>query len=568
MFKPEDREALNTVAAGPDWYPLEDVADLGPSVIGMEHWLHKPAGARGQVRIIGDRLELADGSAIKFWGTNLCYETTNPPQAEADFTAARFAKYGINCVRFHKFLERGVGDKNDGTKLDPAGLGRMDYFTAALARNGVYYAFSPFFGFRVGPGNKDRLLAYDEVIKLQRGGIGNAYALINYAEDIQDLVAEMYTNLLTHKNPHTGTTYAEDPALASVEIQNEDDIFWGAMKQVYPACPTYARRLEGRFADWLKARYGSPEKLKAAWEDALKPEESLNQRNIAIQYDPWFCGSAHLPQQTGGARVRLLDNAAFLHHTQNLFYGKLVNAIRGTGYRGPIIGSPWQATMMLPHYYNLKSDAMVGLVDRHNYFNGTESSMLARPGSGYLGTGVQQVIDRPFSVSEWIHVWPALYAAEGPAIIAVYGLGLQDWDASWEFQSESRITAREGRRTIPLAMRPLCGGREGDGYDVWNVDTPANLGQFPALARMLYRGDVKPGQIISIRQVSDENLASGRFDFDDRVAQSAGQSDIKNIHFHRSSRRPGRRAAWACSSPARSPPSPRCPTWRGLTETA
>ena len=266
VFKPEDRDALNTVAAGPDWYPLEEVADLGPSVIGMENWLHKPAGAGGHVRIVGDRLELGDGSAIKFWGTNLCYETTNPPQAEADSTAARFAKYGINCVRFHKFLERGVGDKNDGTQLDPAGLARMDYFTAALARNGVYYAFSPFFGFRVGPGNKDRLLAYDEVIKLQRGGIGNAYALINYAEDIQDLVAEMYTNLLTHKNPHTGKTYAEDPALASVEIQNEDDIFWGIDEARLSACPTYARRLEGRFADWLKAKYGSQEKLKAAWE--------------------------------------------------------------------------------------------------------------------------------------------------------------------------------------------------------------------------------------------------------------------------------------------------------------
>ena len=126
--------------------------------------------------------------------------------------------------------------------------------------------------------------------------------------------------------------------------------------------------------------------------------------------------------------------------------------------------------------------------------------------------------------------------------MAVYGLGLQDWDASWEFQSESRISARSGRRSIPLAMRPLCGGREGDGYDVWNVDTPANLGQFPALVRMIYRGDVKPGPIISIRQVSDENLATGRFDFDDRVAQSAGQGDIKSFTSTVPRRRPGRRA--------------------------
>lgn len=522
-YTPEDRAALNTTPAGPDWYPLQPVADLGGSVVSLENWLPKPAGIHGRVTIVGDHFEFADGARVKFWGTNLCYETTNPPRAEADFTAARFARYGINCVRFHKFLERGVGDRNDGTKLNPDGLARMDYFTAALAANGVYHTFSPFFGFHVGPGNKNRLLAYEEVARLK-----NAYGLINYAEDIQDLLVEMYTNLLTHKNPHTGKTCAQDPALAAVEIQNEDNILWGYMKTVYPACPTYARRLEERFADWLKARYGSAQKLEAAWGSAMKSGESLDRRNLAIQYDPWFAGTAHLPQQAGGNRTRLLDNCAFLHETQNRFYAKLVKAIRTTGYQGPIIGSPWQSPAMLPHYYNLKSDTMVGLVDRHNYFSGVESSMLARIGSGYLGTGLQQVLDRPFSVSEWIHVWPALYAAEGPAAMAVYGLGLQDWDASWQFQSETRITAG-GRGAGLLAMRPLTGGREGDGYDIWNADTPANLGQYPALARMIYRGDVRAGAVISVRRVSDEALATGVFDFEDRVAQSGTRGDEKTL---------------------------------------
>jgi len=525
--KPEDRKSLNTVAAGADWYPLETVADIGPSVIGMENWLHKPAGSRGHLKIVADRLEFADGTPARFWGTNLCYGEIVPTQVIADYAAARFAKYGINCVRLHKFLgtqRRGIGDANDCTKFNPDSLARFDYFTSAMARNGVYYSFSPFFGFEVRPGNKDRLVAYDEIAKLK-----NAYGLINYAEDVQDLLVEMYTNLLSHKNPHTGKTYAEDPALAAVEIQNEDNILWSALKSVYPKCPTYAKSLEERFADWLKDRYGSDQKLKEAWGDSLQPEESLQQRKVAIQCDPWFSGQAHLPQQTGGYRQRLLDNSAFLHTTQDKYYGKLVKAIREAGYKGPIIGSPWQAPAMLPHYYNLKSDATVGLVDRHNYFSGIERSMLTQPGSGYLGTGLQQVIDRPFSVSEWIHVWPALYAAEGPAIMAVYGLGLQGWDASWQFQSDSTLRTRINKQEVPLAMRPLSGGRAGDRYDVWNVDTPANLGQFPALARMIYRGDVKQGDVISVRQVSDENLATGQFDFGDKVIQSGDRGDVKVI---------------------------------------
>ena len=72
---------------------------------------------------------------------------------------------------------------------------------------------------------------------------------------------------------------------------------------------------------------------------------------------------------------------------------------------------------MLPHYLNLKSDALVGFIDRHNYFGGQlNDTMLSQPGSGYFSSGLQQVIDRPFSVSEWVHVYPSLYSAEGPAI--------------------------------------------------------------------------------------------------------------------------------------------------------
>ena len=178
---------------------------IATSVIGMENWLPKPAGAHGHVKIVGDHLEFADGTPAKFWGTNLCYGAASPPQADADFTAARFAKYGVNCVRFHKFLERGVADRNDWTKLAADGVGRMDYFAAALAKQGVYYTFSPFFGFEVKPANKDRVLAYDEIVA-SKGRFGNAYGLVNYAEDIQDLVAEMYKGLLTHKNP-TGSPH-------------------------------------------------------------------------------------------------------------------------------------------------------------------------------------------------------------------------------------------------------------------------------------------------------------------------------------------------------------------------
>jgi hypothetical protein len=516
LARQEDLDRLTRTLAGPDWFAFAPTDDLGPSVIGMEDWLEKPAGRRGPVRLAGDRFQFADGTPVKFWGVNLSYGGgCAPPKKEAEFTAARYAKYGINAVRLHKFSyptdHSGIADKNDSTRMTPEGLDRLDYFSAQLKARGIYCAWSHTFGFQVTPGQRSRLLAYEEIEKNLKG---KTYAFINLAEDVQDLMIEMVVNLLKHKNPHTGLTYAADPALAYIELQNEDDIFFYTNENAFKACPTYSRLFVARFGDWLKARYGSEENLKKAWGDALKSGETLAAKNIVPQTNPWFFGDDHLPKQTGGARQRLLDTAQHFHELQNKFYGRFVKAIRDTGYQGALCGSPWQAPSMLPHYLNLRSDALVGFIDRHNYFGGGLSdTLLSRPGSGYFSTGLQQVADRPFGLSEWIHVYPSLYSAEGPALIAAYGLGLQGWDASFEFQSQINRHTFNDRVGWPP-------------WGVWEADVPTQLGQYPVLARMIYRGDVRESEIISTRRVSRDELVNGQFNFSDKVQQ---QGDIKTF---------------------------------------
>lgn len=513
-----DLAKYSRTLAGPDWFAFRPSKQVVPGVIGMEDWLDRPAGKHGGVRMEKDRFAFEDGTPAKFWGVNLSYTASAPDRETADFTAARFAKYGVNAVRMHKFSypvnQMGIGDPSDSTRMDPKGLDRLDYFVAKLKEHGVYVGWSHTFGFHVVPGDRKRLLAYDEIA---RNLNGNTYAFIHFAEDVQDLMIEMVVNLLKHRNPYTGRTYAEEPALCFIELQNEDDIFFYASEKAFNACPTYKRRFQERFAAWLKQRYGSQEKLAAAWGDALPRGESLADATIVPQSNPWFFSAAHLPGQKGGARRQLLDTAAFLHEVQDAFYSRFVRAIRDAGYRGPLNGSPWQAPSMVPHYYNLNSDYKVGYIDRHNYFEGKGpamfASMLTRPGSGYFSSGLQQVIDRPFGLSEWIHVYPNVYAAEGPAIVAAYGMGLQGWDASYEFQSQA------DRRIF----RDTAGGFP---WGVWEADVPTSLGQFPALARMIYRGDVKEGEIVSIRRVSPAELAEGRFSFTDSVEQ---HGDVKSF---------------------------------------
>jgi len=512
----EGMEKLTGHLADESWYALPaSGTDTDSSVIGMENWLDAPAGKHGIVKQVSDHFEFADGTPVKFWGLNVAAGAAYPPKNQAETAAARYAKYGVNCIRFNQFIISwgGFGDKEDSTKFIPEKLDQMDYYVAKLKEHGIYYTWMHTWNFTLHPADKSKLLAYDEIVKNLPGG--NTYGLIQVAPDVQDLQIEMLTNLLKHENPYTGLTYAEDPALAYLEVMNEDNIFFWAMDGALQKCPTYKRKLEERYAAWLKEKYKTQEAWRAAW--GIKDETAQIEAAMPVQTNPGLLGPESLAAKKNnpGELERMLDGAQFLHGEQNAYYSKIMKAARAAGYKGPWTGSGWWSPAMLPQYLTLKSDAMCGLVDRHNYFGGggTEmfTSMLTQPGSGYLGTGLQQVAGHPFGISEWTHVYPNVYGAEGTPIYAVYGMGLQGWDTSFQFQSFSRA-----------GYDPIVGNLP---FGVWNAEQPCHIGQYPVLARMIYRGDVKEGEAVSVRRVSDKNLATGTFDFNE---QTVGSGDIKD----------------------------------------
>ncbi len=503
-----------------DWYEFRPEEDAGPSVIGMEDWL-EPAGSRGAVRMVEDRFEFEDGTPVKFWGVNLGNMDCAPPKEHGARWARWHAKYGVNAVRLHKFIEpggAGIGHPEDSTRFDPESLDLFDYFIAQLRENGMYYGFSWVFGHQVRPADRDRLIAYDEIVE---AGGGTSRVAVFIGEDVQDLRIEMLTNLLKHRNPYTGLTYAEDPALAFIEFHNEDSIFFYTFRGFndLDSMPTYKRMFNERFSDWLRERHGSHEGLVEAWgEEALNAfeieDEHLDRGNIMVQGNPWFFGPdglAHGAEQ--GLRRRLLDTAEFLFEAQGSFYRRFRDAIRETGYEGPLVGSCWKTPPGLPHYYNLHTDYEVGFIDRHAYFGGgvhawrpqpgtfNNRSQLDLPGSGILSVGLMQVLNRPFANSEWTTVFPNEWTIESSAIMALYGLGLQGWDASYHFASHTRSYGDN------MFASRTCDPR------LWVVDIPNQIGIYPALARMVYRGDVEQGEVISTRRVSLEELREGKPDW-------------------------------------------------------
>lgn len=509
----EDIAKYTKTLADASWFTFTPTNDTGPSVIGMEPWTDAPAGSHGVVQAKDDHFSFADGTPVKFWGSNLAYGGQCAPEhAQADLTAARFAKYGINCVRMHKFTNpgEGIGGPNSALDIDPAGLDKLDYMTAQLKKHGVYYGWSHTYHFQLRPGDKAALANWQEAHDAQNG---DTYGLINGCPDIQDLYIQMVVKYLTHKNPYTGLTYAQDPALAFLEVQNEDDIFFWTFS-VFDKCPTYKQKMQQRFGAWLKAKYVTDAAYHTAWGGTAKLGDPVD-----FNSNPWFYtddGLGQMKDNPQGMRQRV-DSALFLHDEQNKFYGKFTKAVRAAGYKGPINGSPWQAPPTLPQYLNLLSDAKLDYVDRHNYYGGDElamfDSMLSDPGSGYLNTGLLQVAHKPFALSEWTHVYPNVNQAEGPAIMAAYGLGLQGWDASYQFQSSS-----------------TGGGYMGEAghfpWTVWNVDVPNQIGEYPALARMIARGDVKEGDPVAVRRISDEELQAGKLNTTDTAVVNG---DVKAI---------------------------------------
>ncbi len=510
------------------WYPWRGTGTGADSVLDMTSWLDKPAGRHGRITRQDHQL-LYHGQPLKLWGLNLCYGDCAPEKSLADKRSALYAHYGINSVRLHKFADgrgwAGIQAEASAAEYDSAGLDRMDYQVARFEEAGIYVKLSAHFGaVKIGPADRSDVPYMEELGPLRDGRITAPHSAFFYSPELQSLHIRQIINLLKHTNAYTGLTYAKDPVVWAIEIINEQSIFFHTSMQPLKQSPTLRRQVAERFSDWLRQKYRSHAGLLKAWgekaldgfeKDGFPAGEHLDQRNILPLGNPWYWDPAQLNGSQAFRRQRLLDTLQFLYELQSAAYDRYVAAVRAAGYDGEILGSNWQAGRAYSHYANLHTDYRVGLIDRHNYFGGGRgntfhaASMLARAGSGMLSSGLQQVLDRPFMLSEWIHVFPNEWGVEGPALIGAYGMGLQGWDTSYMFQNSDQGT-----------FSRQLGGSE------WDAVAPQILGVFPAVARQVLRGDVQEAPPLAVRHVHVPSLFQGKLGFEDSVVQGYDDKEL------------------------------------------
>jgi len=147
-----------------------------------------------------------------------------------------------------------------GTRLlSKEALDKLDYFIYQLKENGIYVDLNLLVARRFTP--EDGLPREIESVEWK-----DQQALGFFMEEIENLEKEYARQLLTHFNPYTGMTYAEDPVIAFVEIVNEQGLVNSWLMGVLDKLPeVFKSRLKEKWNNYLLSKYGSTDNLRSIW---------------------------------------------------------------------------------------------------------------------------------------------------------------------------------------------------------------------------------------------------------------------------------------------------------------
>ena len=459
------------------------------------------AGATGFIKRTtdGNDFALGSGKPIRFWAVNTTVYRKS--QAELDRHARFLAKIGVNMVRMHGSISP-KGEGKPLTAVDEEEIDRCWRLVAAMKKQGIYTTISPFWanGGHAGTAASWGIEGY--------GDKADLWGLMFFDERLQNAYKTWVKTLYTRKNPYTGIPLAQDPAVAIIQVKNEDSLlFWTtqAMK------PVQLERLGRRFGQWLVKKYGSLQAAKAAWDGAAHPNDDFAQNKVGILnvYEMTI-------PQTGGRAKRVRDELRFFAETQRAFYADIADYYRKTlGCRQLVNANNWITAdplrlndaerwtytaadiQAVNKYFN--GGPHVGenngwRIDPGHHFEG--QSALLSPGA--IPTNLKQVVGHPMLITESTWVNPLGYQSEGPFLMAAYQ-SLTGVDAFYWFSADAPEHWQDPYLsfiTLPDGQKPMF---------KWTLP-PAILTNFPATALMYRMGYLKRGPTVVHEERSLDDL--------------------------------------------------------------
>ncbi len=462
--------------------PFEPGTDaFAASPIDLRHLNERVAGEHGFVQARKGRFVLGDGTPVRFWSVNVGPEIVRQDRRSVDHLGRMLAKRGVNLVRVHgPIFDDGASDL---ATVDAHYLDQLHYFVAAMKKAGIYVHLSFYFPLWVQLGSQVGFPAYDTIENK------TPFALLLFDPDFQAVHRSWARGLLTTRNPYTGKPLGVEPAVAIVEIHNEDSFFfWTFSRGNIP--DAHLAVLDEAFGAWAADRYGSAAAALAAWGEGSGVDGDVPDSGRLVVQEAWMMTSdAH--SADGPMKDRMRDQREFVVTQQRGFYADTMRYWRDDlDLRGLVAASNWitaqPSTMDALERYTYTA---AEVVDRHDaYFGGRhegfgadymidvgqtfeDRSTLTEPDAAVVK--FHRIAGHPQTVSETGWPNPNRFKAESVALWAVYG-------------------ALQGMGGVEFFALDRIGWQGSPGK--FTTMVPSIAGQFPAFALAFRRGDVREGR--------------------------------------------------------------------------
>ena len=364
--------------------------------------LDPPAGKHGFVKVKDGRFYFEDGTRAKFWGTNISFSSCFPSKKQTEIMVNRLVFFGFNAVRLHHmdchFEPNGIFEDTSSDcsgqqlkrtgKLSKKQLDRLDYLIYKLKLQGIYVDMNLLVS--------RHFTEADGVIEASELGLA-AKPISMFDPKLIELQKQYAKDLLTHYNPYTRLRYCDDPAIAMIEITNENSIFNITKKRVPEY---YLKQLETKWENWREPKDSTIENTKKAFYIDLEKS--------------YFTEMSDFLHKECYVKVPITGIGGFLY-LENIDTQEPCDFIDIHFYWDhPVFpNKSWDGNDFRIHNKSILRDANLGsLGEVAAYFPASRT--------------------KPFTVSEWGHCYPNEYAYEMPILIAVEAKK-NDWDALYQF---------------------------------------------------------------------------------------------------------------------------------------
>ena len=376
-FRPE-----YIIKAGKEYSKAVNALDVKKgSVLDFSHRLDAPAGKYGRVTVKNGRFvfEKKPDTPVTFYGTNLVGTSQIDTKEHCEKLAKRLAAFGFNCIRIHHH-DNEICDRKDTRKLDADLTDKLDYLIYCIKQEGMYITTDTYVSRRNF--TKVELPEYAPIASPRE------FKALFWIEDkVFENWKTAALNFLTHKNPYTGMSLLEDPALITLSLINE-----GNPSSVWNASRRTTKLYNKKFAEYKKSN------PKAGMQD-------------------------------------------FLNHLAVKRFYEMKKVIRDLGCNVPLSDQNYM------HWIDLAPQrAHYDYVDNHSYwdhpkFAGKAWSLpiipkQSDPLATFNNVPAQlfptRIFGKPFTVTEVDYAAPNIHRLHGTALLAGYA-AFQQWDGIFQF---------------------------------------------------------------------------------------------------------------------------------------